>query len=297
MSLSHTGAGTLNIESAGQGVSVQSVNFQAGSVNLPAGASLSLAGQERVNAKGFYLGVDTVLERGHMNIAGEAYLPNLPGSDNLFPVGLEFNHLLPCPVGASFTDCEAHPMYDGTLSLTVPGGIFINGINDDPMTSIDETTPPRVHAYNGIQIFTGPTGVPDNSSTPEDESVGGVALAPGGGAWDTLSDARRKTDWEKADPELFLRGIAGMNIQSWRYKAQTSDIRHVGPTAQDFRAAFGLGTNDTTISTVDADGANMLAIQALAKRTDELKAATERITELEKRLAAIESLLREMKRQ
>ena len=39
--------------------------------------------------------------------------------------------------------------------------------------------------------------------------------------------------------------------------------RHRGPTAQDFRAAFGLGEDDTTISTVDAQGVALAAVQGL----------------------------------
>lgn len=38
-------------------------------------------------------------------------------------------------------------------------------------------------------------------------------------------------------------------------RADHAAIRHLGPTAQDFRAAFGLGENDTAIHTVHADGA------------------------------------------
>ena len=37
----------------------------------------------------------------------------------------------------------------------------------------------------------------------------------------------------------------------------------MGPTAQDFRAAFGLGEDDKHISTVDADGVALAAIQAI----------------------------------
>jgi hypothetical protein len=150
---------------------------------------------------------------------------------------------------------------------------------------------------NGVNVFaaraTGGVVFMTSLATgaPDFLPAAGVAVPAGGGAWDTLSDARAKTDWRTENPEQYLRAIAGMNVRSWRYLAQDASIRHVGPTAQDFRAAFGLGTNDTTISTVDADGANMLAIQALAKRTDELRQAFEKIDALEKRLAQIESML------
>jgi hypothetical protein len=40
-------------------------------------------------------------------------------------------------------------------------------------------------------------------------------------------------------------------------------VRHLGPTAQDFYEVFGLGDDDKYISTVDADGVALAAIQAL----------------------------------
>jgi hypothetical protein len=46
----------------------------------------------------------------------------------------------------------------------------------------------------------------------------------------------------------------------------------MGPTAQDFRAAFGLGPNDTTISVVDADGVALAAIQGAAAKIATLEA-------------------------
>jgi hypothetical protein len=66
-----------------------------------------------------------------------------------------------------------------------------------------------------------------------------------------------------------LTKIARMPIREWNYKAQDAAIRHVGPTAQDFRAAFGLGENPLRISTIDADGVALRAIQALEARTRE----------------------------
>jgi hypothetical protein len=41
--------------------------------------------------------------------------------------------------------------------------------------------------------------------------------------------------------------------------------------AQDFAAAFALGENDTTISTVDADGVALAAIQGLNAKVEAMK--------------------------
>jgi hypothetical protein len=79
------------------------------------------------------------------------------------------------------------------------------------------------------------------------------------------------------DGEEALQAIASMPIQSWNYKAQDPSIRHMGPMAQDFYAAFGLGHDDKHINTVDIDGVNMLGVQALEKRTRDLKAENEQL--------------------
>ncbi|NOT52166.1 MAG: hypothetical protein HOP10_12910 [Chitinophagaceae bacterium] len=109
-------------------------------------------------------------------------------------------------------------------------------------------------------------------------------LAAGTNAWSTTSDVRLKENFEKINGEDFLKKISAMNLTSWNYKKQdASKFRHYGPMAQDFYAAFGkdkYGTigNDTTINSADFDGVNLIAIQALEKRTSLQKTETEKIT-------------------
>ena len=52
-------------------------------------------------------------------------------------------------------------------------------------------------------------------------------------------------------------------------------MRHLGPMAQDFKAAFGLGDSDTVINMVDANGVVMVALQALYRRVLVLEAEVE----------------------
>jgi len=62
-------------------------------------------------------------------------------------------------------------------------------------------------------------------------------------------------------------------------EAQHASVRHMGPMAQDFWAAFGLWDNDKSITTVDADGVAPAAIQALhqlVQERDQRIAALER---------------------
>jgi hypothetical protein len=64
-----------------------------------------------------------------------------------------------------------------------------------------------------------------------------------------------------------------MPVTEWSYIAQGESIRHIGPTAQDFFVAFGLGEDPLRISTLDAEGVALAAIRALEARTRELQAA------------------------
>lgn len=113
----------------------------------------------------------------------------------------------------------------------------------------------------------------------------GASLAAGSGSWSSLSDRAAKTGLVPANPQAVLERLAAMPIYEWSYRAQGPGVRHLGPTAQDFKAAFGLGEDDRHISTVDADGVALAAIQALHRENQELKA---RLQALEARLAALE---------
>jgi len=69
----------------------------------------------------------------------------------------------------------------------------------------------------------------------------------------------------------------------------------VGPVAQDFHAVFEVGSDDTAIATVDADGVALAAIQGLNQRLTELTQEIYRRdvenAELKRRLDKLESLL------
>lgn len=95
----------------------------------------------------------------------------------------------------------------------------------------------------------------------------GVTLNPGASAWSSLSDVNSKENFRDLRDDDVLARIAAMPVREWNYKAQDAAIRHMGPTAQDFHAAFGLGEDPLRISTIDADGVALAAIKALEART------------------------------
>ena len=122
----------------------------------------------------------------------------------------------------------------------------------------------------------------------------GVSLAAGGGAWASVSDVRRKENFRDLDADSVLARIARMAVREWNYKSQDSTVRHVGPTAQDFYAAFKLAASDTTITTTDIDGIALVAIKALERRTAELREKTARVNALEARVSELERRLAQL---
>jgi hypothetical protein len=71
-------------------------------------------------------------------------------------------------------------------------------------------------------------------------------------------------------PEV-LEKLADLPISTWNYRGDDPSVRHMGPMAQDFFAAFGLGEDDRTINMLDANGVVMVALQALYRRVQDLE--------------------------
>jgi hypothetical protein len=112
-----------------------------------------------------------------------------------------------------------------------------------------------------------------------------------GGAWTNASDRNVKTGFAEVDTKAVLEKVAALPITTWSYKTENSDVRHLGPMAQDFHAAFQLGSDDKSITTVDEGGVALAAIQALKEENVALKtsydALNERLNRLEKLIAVI----------
>jgi hypothetical protein len=112
-----------------------------------------------------------------------------------------------------------------------------------------------------------------------------------GGTWVNSSDVNSKEHFASVNGEDVLDKLATLSIQSWNYRDEDSTVRHIGPTAQDFRSAYGLGASETTIATVDADGITLAAAQALGRRTREQAGEIADLRErLREQAAALEEL-------
>jgi len=155
----------------------------------------------------------------------------------------------------------------------VPGSALVKDTADDQFV---------VRASGGTFVYS------------SESLTSGVSLAHGSGTWSSLSDRNAKTDIAPLDDAAILAKVAALPVSAWRYKTETG-VRHVGPMAQDFYAAFGVGEDDRHITSIDEDGVALSAIKALAAENHRLRgenaAIRARGARTDARLAAVEKLV------
>ena len=144
----------------------------------------------------------------------------------------------------------------------------------------------RIYSNTGSNIFTFENGgamglgVVDVNSANAIQHFSGAVLTVGG-TWVNASDRNSKENFSPVNVQEILSLVTALPLTRWNYKAEGADIQHVGPMAQDFRAAFALGQNETSIATVDADGVALAAIQGLNQKLEaELKVKDSEIEKL-----------------
>jgi hypothetical protein len=92
-----------------------------------------------------------------------------------------------------------------------------------------------------------------------------------------VSDRNLKRDVEPVDDHAVLESVARMPVSTWSYKSEDPSVRHLGPMAQDFHAAFGLGDTDRAYDSIDAHGVAFAAIKGLYEEVQEQSARIERL--------------------
>ena len=116
-----------------------------------------------------------------------------------------------------------------------------------------------------------------------------------GGTWTNSSSRALKTGFEAVDAGDILSRLLELPLTRWIYRESPEEGAHLGPVAEEFHAAFGLGADGTTISTVDASGVALAAIQGLNARLEsenqalraQNAAQDQAISELRRELAAL----------
>jgi uncharacterized small protein (DUF1192 family) len=171
------------------------------------------------------------------------------------------------------------------------GAIVISDQSSTDSLEASATNQFSVRAAGGYRLYTNAT------------KTTGVSLNAGGSSWNVISDRTRKENFLALDPDDVLARIRSLPVTTWQYIGEEDrTVRHIGPMAQDWHAAFGFNDDATTINMSDFDGVNLAAIQALdrqgTRHDAELQALRtqvaerdERIETLEARIARLEALV------
>ncbi|MBS0583659.1 MAG: tail fiber domain-containing protein [Proteobacteria bacterium] len=120
--------------------------------------------------------------------------------------------------------------------------------------------------------------------------------ATGAAGWQCSSDRNLKTAIVPTDGSDVLARLVALPVSSWEFKKDRGS-KHIGPMAQDFKAAFGLGgADDKSIGSTDAQGVALAAIKGLNVKLEQALAATDgQIAELRRvHDAQIAALRREL---
>ena len=129
---------------------------------------------------------------------------------------------------------------------------------------------------DGFLAVSGGTGTPGFPlSVGTNTSNGNGAHINPDGTYSSSSSRTFKEAFSAIDAGAILDRLLSLPIERWRYRGHET-VWHIGPVAEDFYATFGLGAEDKYITTVDADGVALAAIQGLAARAQERADALER---------------------
>lgn len=183
------------------------------------------------------------------------------GANNVITTGVE----AVIPGGLSNRAEGDYSFAAGRRAQALHDGAFVWGDSTDANIASSAPNQFIVRASGGVTMFTNIA------------ATSGARLFAGSGSWTSMSDRAVKSNVAAVDPRAVLDAVAALPISTWNYNAQDPGIRHIGPMAQDFYAAFHVGETDTGISAVDAQGVALAAIQGLKTENAELRARLDRL--------------------
>ena len=119
---------------------------------------------------------------------------------------------------------------------------------------------------------------------------GNGAYLTAGGTWTNGSSREFKENFAALDAQRLLSSIAAMPVESWNYKGTTE--HHIGPVAEDFVAAFDVGTIRETdgqrdnqyLAASDVAGVALAGVKELIERNRQLEAEVAQLKALVQQL-------------
>ena len=197
-----------------------------------------------------------------------------------------------CPVasqfGGMFIECSgfnSSPFYGYAVAGTQKAYHCVDNADGDKW---------KLNVGGGDRIIVTTAGNVGIGQTTPTNKLMVVNARCDGSTWINSSDRNLKENFGTVKTREILEKVAELPISTWNYKTDNTST-HLGPVAQDFRAAFALGSDETSISTVDEGGVALAAIQGLNEKLEEqVKEKDAKISELEKRLADLERVVNKL---
>ena len=115
--------------------------------------------------------------------------------------------------------------------------------------------------------------------------IGGDIAATG---FNTVSSRTRKENFTALNSSDVLARVVDLPLTRWNFKDDPNATPHLGPMAEDFYAAFGVGVGDSHIAVNDLGGVALAAIQGLHA---EIETKDQQIEDLLRRVEELESRL------
>lgn len=309
-----TVAGGRSNSSSGEGASVggganNSCRGEYGTVsgglfNTNRGSGATIAGGEGNTSSAFYATVN-----GGWHNAGDGDAATVSGGSSNRSTGIwatigggadnVCSGVGATVVGGSYnTSSNRYATVGGGL-WNIAGGQYsfaagrrAQALHDGSFTWADETDADCVSSTNNQFTARASGGVRFFSDAA---ATTGVELPAGGNAWSVVSDHNAKENFASLDCRDVLDKLSALPVTSWNLKSQPARVRHLGPMAQDFHAAFGVGEDNRHISTSDADGVAFAAIKGLNQKLEaELQCRDIENAGLKQRLTQLEALVHDL---
>ena len=138
---------------------------------------------------------------------------------------------------------------------------FLTGLRDDVSPNLNFV----FYSYGGDWTFQG-GNVGIGTTTPQAKlDVAGKINCT---VLELTSDRNQKQDSRPVSAAEVLAKVARLPLSTWAY-TNSPNVRHLGPMAQDFQAAFHLGESDKHIGAGDGIGVALAAIQGLHELVQE----------------------------
>ncbi len=259
-----------------------SVNTKYGTVGGGFANNIPVTGTEATIAGGSYntaSGSETTVGGGLDNTAS-GYIATVGGGVDNTASGYEAT----VPGGNSNTAGGTYSFAAGQRAKALHNGSFVWADSSPFDFSTNVSNSFKVRATGGVRMVVqiDGTGATTVSCLLNSSSAG----------WSCTSDRSVKENLTAVNSRAVLDKLSALPITEWNIIGTDPNVKHVGPMAQDFYAVFGLGNDDKSIGTVDAQGIAFAAIQGLYQVMQDKEAtiATQQkqIDDLQTRLSKVE---------